>query len=165
MGKGALIGLGALLSLAGNVALPETAASADDPLQQVRSRGAIEIGVYSEFPPYSAQVPGKPAEGIDVDLAQALAQRLGLKLKLRLINAGDSVDDDLRNNVWKGHYLGYGVADAMLHVGYDPVFAKREPNVLLFSPYFHETVAIAYKPSRIPHLDSPIALTEHKIAV
>ena len=73
--------------------------------------------------------------------------------------------DDLRNHVWKGHYLGGGVADVMLHVGYDPAFAEREKNVLLFEPYFHETVALAYLPSRIKNADSPISLTEHKIAV
>jgi ABC-type amino acid transport substrate-binding protein len=82
-----------------------------------------------------------------------------------MISAGESVSDDLRNHVWKGHYLGGGVADVMLHVGYDPVFANREKNVVLLAPYFHESVVLAYKRSRITHLESPLALTGHKIAV
>ena len=143
-------------------------ADGDDPLAAVRSRGVLEVALYAEFPPYSAAAAGKAASGatgIDVELARALAQRLGLPLKLRLINAGETVSDDLRNHIWKGHYLGGGVADVMLHVGFDQTFARKESNVWFLAPYFHESIAIAYKPSRIPHLESPIALTEHKIAV
>jgi ABC-type amino acid transport substrate-binding protein len=136
-----------------------------DALAAIRGKGTIEIAVYAEFPPYSFGKTAADAQGIDVDIARDIAKRLGLKLKLRMIAAGETVSDDLRNHVWKGHYMGGGVADVMLHVGYDPVFAGREKNVVLFEPYFHETVVVAYRPSRIPHLESPIALTEHKIAV
>jgi len=136
-----------------------------DPLAAVRARGSIEIAVYADFPPYSSGASAATAEGIDVDIARAIAQKLGLPLKLRLISAGESVSDDLRNHLWKGHYMGYGVADVMLHVGYDGEFARREKNVLLFEPYFHDTVALAYRPDRIKNVESPIALTEHKIAV
>jgi ABC-type amino acid transport substrate-binding protein len=138
---------------------------APDALAAIRERGTIEIAVYSDFPPYSSGRAEADARGIDVDIAHAIAARLGLKLKLRLVTAGESVSDDLRNHVWKGHYMGGGVADVMLHVGYDPTFARRETNVLLFEPYFHESLVVAYRPSRIAHLESPIALTEHKIAV
>ena len=31
----------------------------------------------------------------------------------------ENMNDDLRNMVWKGHYLGYGPADVMLHVPVD----------------------------------------------
>jgi ABC-type amino acid transport substrate-binding protein len=136
-----------------------------DSLAAVRARGSIEIAAYGDFPPYSSGKSAGEAEGIDVDIARAIAHRLGVALKLRLIAAGESVSDDLRNHVWKGHYMGYGVADLMLHVGYDSVFAQREQNVLLFEPYFHDTVALAYLPARIRNVESPIALTEHKIAV
>jgi ABC-type amino acid transport substrate-binding protein len=136
-----------------------------DALAAVRARNSIEIAVYADFPPYSSGKSAGEAQGIDVDIARAIAQQLGLPLKLRLISAGESVSDDLRNHVWKGHYMGHGVADVMLHVGYDRVFAQRETNVLLFEPYFHDTVVLAYLPNRIKNVESPIALTEHKIAV
>lgn len=136
-----------------------------DPLAAVRARGAVEIAVYADFPPYSYGKTAADARGIDVDIAHAIADKLGLKLKLRLVSAGESVTDDLRNHVWKGHYLGGGVADVMLHVGYDGVFAERERNVFLFEPYFHDVVVLAYLPNRIKNVASPIALTEHKIAV
>lgn len=136
-----------------------------DVLAAARARGSIEIAVYADFPPYSSGKSAADAHGIDVDIAKAIAQKLGLKLKLRMVAAGESVTDDLRNHVWKGHYLGGGVADLMLHVGYDPVFAAREKNVEFFEPYFHDVVALAYLPGRIKNVESPLALTEHKIAV
>jgi ABC-type amino acid transport substrate-binding protein len=136
-----------------------------DALANVRNKGVIEIAVYAKFPPYSYGASVADAQGIDVELARAIAQSLGLTLKLRMISAGESVSDDLRNHIWKGHYLGGGVADVMLHVGYDPVFANREKNVVLFAPYFHESVVLADKPGRITHLESPLELTGHRIAV
>ncbi|MGO9993650.1 MAG: substrate-binding periplasmic protein [Steroidobacteraceae bacterium] len=159
-----------MLAIAGLACLGSSISWSDEPdsadtLADARTKGAIEIAVYADFPPYSYGKTPAEAKGIDVDIAQAIAQKLGLKLKLRMISAGESVTDDLRNHVWKGHYLGGGVADVMLHVGYDAAFAEREKNVTLFEPYFHEVVALAYKPNRIKNVESPIALTEHKVAV
>lgn len=132
-------------------------------LESLRQCGTLEVAVYAEYPPYSFRDSASEPQGIDVDIARALAQRLKLNLKLRMISAGDSVSDDLRNHLWKGHYLGGGVADVMLHVGYDGDFAKQEDHVTLFAPYFHESLAVAYKRARIKQLESPIALTEHRI--
>ncbi len=122
----------------------------DDALAQIHRKGTIEVAVYGEFPPFSAGQSSQDATGIDVDLARAIARQLGVGLRLRLVSAGESASDDLRNHIWKGHYMGGGVADLMLHVGYDPVFAQREKNVLLFAPYFHESVVLACASTRIP---------------
>lgn len=160
-----LLTIAAALLLGPLVCRPQDDADTADPLAAVRAKGVLEIAVYADFPPFSIGKTAADAHGIDVDLARAIAQRMDLKLKLRMISAGESVSDDLRNHLWKGHYMGGGVADVMLHVGYDGVFAAREKNVRLFEPYFHEAVALAYMPNRIKNVDSPIALTEHKIAV
>jgi ABC-type amino acid transport substrate-binding protein len=157
--------LGACLFLAGVAGTGRAWGQEDDALAQIRQKGSLEVAVYAEFPPFSSGKSAEDAKGIDVDLARAIAQQLGVKLRLRLVSAGESTSDDLRNHIWKGHYMGGGVADVMLHVGYDPVFADHEKSVILFAPYFHETVVVAYAPTRIPHLESPIALSEHRIAV
>ena len=159
-----LVAMGALLCVATRTGGAEETVAADL-LTQARERGVIEVAVYGDFPPFSFGRSAAEARGIDVGLARAIAQALGVTLKLRLIDAGESVSDDLRNHVWKGHYLGGGVADVMLHVGYDQAFARHESNILLFAPYFHETVVIGYRPGRIRHPESPLALTEHKVAV
>jgi ABC-type amino acid transport substrate-binding protein len=53
------------------------------------------------------------------------------------------MEDDLRNNVWKGHYLGGGVADVMLHVPYDAAFAEENDRVIILAPYYREQVVVA----------------------
>jgi len=135
-----------------------------DRLEQARERGGIEIAVYRDFPPYSYQDQGRYT-GVDVDLAAALAGRLGLTLRLRPIVAGDDTDDDLRNNVWKGHYLGGGIADLMLHVGMDPQYVQRQQQAELIGAYFHEAVSIAYRPGRYRNLATPLALAGTRVAV
>lgn len=136
-----------------------------DPLEHVRDKGVLEVALYEEFPPYSDAGADGKAEGIDVDIASELANRLGVKPKVRLFPAGESASDDLRNEIWKGHYLGYGVADLMLHVGYDVQFAARESRALIFAPYQHEDIVVAYREGAVKNLDSPAALADYKIAV
>jgi hypothetical protein len=41
--------------------------------------------------------------------------------------------DDLRNMVWRGHYLGYGPADVMLQVPVDK-FLAHNPQVMILRP-------------------------------
>jgi ABC-type amino acid transport substrate-binding protein len=64
----------------------------------------------------------------------------------------DSMSDDLRNMVWRGHYLGYGPADVMLHVPVDPAFIRENPQVLIFAPYHREDFVLAYDRERIPQV-------------
>jgi len=135
-----------------------------DQLDQARERGVLEVAVYRDFPPYSYPQQGKYV-GADVDLAAALARKIGLPLKVRPIMPGDDADDDLRNNIWKGHYLGGGVADVMLHVGMDPQYVARQDKADLFSPYFREAVSIAYRPGRYKNLTTPMALVGTKVGV
>lgn len=135
-----------------------------DQLDQARARNALEVAVYRDFPPYSYQDQGK-YNGVDVDLAGALAKQLGLNLKLRPITAGDDTDDDLRNNIWKGHYLGGGVADLMLHVGMDPQYVKRQDKADLIAPYFHEAVSIVYRPGRYRNMTTPLSLAGTRVGV
>ncbi len=40
---------------------------------------------------------------------------------------GEGMDDDLRNMVWRGHYLGFGPADVMLHVPVDAPLMRNNP--------------------------------------
>jgi ABC-type amino acid transport substrate-binding protein len=113
--------------------------------QPVRAGGTLKVAVYNEFAPFSDQ-----GQGIDVDLAGALAAKLGLKLSLLPFPAGEDLGDDLRNMVWKGHYLGYGPADVMLHVPVDNRLMSANPQVKIFAPYHVETVRLVRSARRIP---------------
>jgi ABC-type amino acid transport substrate-binding protein len=129
-------------------------------LEGVQERGMLTVGVYHDMPPF--HTGGK---GIDVELAQALAQALGVKLALLPFHADDNMNDDLRSMVWRGHYLGYGPADVLLHVPVDPPLMEANPRVTIFGPYCRERVAIARRLEQVPRLESLSQLAGQKVAV
>ena len=60
------------------------------------------------------------------------------------------MNDDLRNMVWRGHYLGWGPADVLLHVPVDRPLMDANPQVSIFAPYYRERVVIARRRERVP---------------
>lgn len=127
----------------------------------VERTGVLKVAVYRDFFPFSDASEG----GIDVEIAQALADRLGAHLNLLPFDAGDTVNDDLRNMVWKGHYMGYGPADVMLHVPFDSVLSRQNEQVHIFSPYHVESMALAVDTARIPDWQGFEVFRGLKIAV
>ncbi|MEM9388341.1 MAG: transporter substrate-binding domain-containing protein [Pseudomonadota bacterium] len=124
-------------------------ASIGQELPATQRPGELSVAVYAEYPPFSSRDPKGRLVGIDVDIARALAERLGMRLSLREQGADESVEDDLRNAVWKGHYLGGGTADVMLHVPIDPVFAMRNDQVAFVAPYYREHVLMAFREDKV----------------
>lgn len=120
--------------------------AAADGLAALREKGTIRIAVYSDFPPYSSE-----GRGVDVDLGRALAAKLELTPEIVWFTADENMDDDLRNMVWKGHYLGGGTAQIMMHVPVDPVLMENNDKVRIFAPYHREQLAIARNKARIPN--------------
>jgi cystine transport system substrate-binding protein len=147
--------LASLIGLTISAALPARAE-----WQKIAQSGHLKVAVYNDFLPFSDQ-----GAGIDVDLAAALAARLGLKLSLLPFPAGESVDDDLRNMVWKGHYLGYGPADLMLHVPVDQRLMAQNDKVRIFAPYHVETVRLVRSARSVPQFDGIDALAGKRIGV
>jgi ABC-type amino acid transport substrate-binding protein len=129
-------------------------------LAKVKERGRLIVGVYTDMPPF--HVNGK---GIDIDLAQALADGLGVAMSLLPFTADEKMSDDLRNMVWRGHYLGYGPADVLLHVPVDRPLIEATPQARIFAPYHRETVAIARDVAKLPRLEALSALTGQRVAV
>ncbi|MDV7339345.1 transporter substrate-binding domain-containing protein [Terasakiella sp. A23] len=105
-------------------------------------RGEISIAVYRDFPPFSYKEKGKMV-GVDVEIAQVIAKEFNVRLNLIQQTADENVDDDLRNAIWKGHYLGGQVADVMLHIPYDKALEKRNELIVLLAPYFQEDMVVA----------------------
>jgi ABC-type amino acid transport substrate-binding protein len=134
------------------------------PLDQVTAANSLRVAVYRDFPPFSSGDQNS-LNGLDVDLAKAIADRLSVKVEYMILTAGEKVDDDLRNAVWKGHYLGGGVADLMLHVPADPLLELRNDNVHIFSPYYREHVAVCFDPAQTGGTDLVSAFGEHKVGV
>ncbi len=116
------------------VSLPARA----DSLNDIRKRGSLRVAVYNNFPPYSHQ-----GKGIDVELAEALGKQLGLAVQVAGYNPDEDMDDDLRNMVWKGHYLGTPPSDVMMHVPVDSYLQGKNDKVKIFGPYHMESIAVA----------------------
>jgi ABC-type amino acid transport substrate-binding protein len=134
--------------------------AAATPLERVRERGALTVGIYQDMPPFHAG-----GKGIDVELAQALAESLGVRLSLLPFHADENMADDLRHMVWRGHYLGYGPADVLLHVPVDRPLMDANPQVAILAPYCRDRVAIARRLDRVPRLDTLSQLADGRVAV
>lgn len=117
-------------------------------LDDIKNKGVLSVSLYKDFPPYSYIADGKQT-GIDVDIANALAAKLGVSSQIRLVGADENVEDDLRNNIWKGHYLGGGVTDLMLHMPVDNAFAEKVDKVKFIAPYQLEQVAFAFDTNKV----------------
>jgi len=142
--------------------------------------GYIRIGVYRDFPPYSFMQQGQPA-GVDVEIGKRIAQALQVELQVHWITPDEGLEDDLRNHVWKGHYLDKGedslapktLADVMLRVPYDREYAYRREStgelanemVVLFGPYQRESWRVAYDSQQIDEVSTVAVFQYHPIGV
>lgn len=126
-GAGAALGLGGPLGAA--------------PLARVRELGLLRIGLYADNRPWSWDKGGGMAAGIDVDLAAAIADQLGVKAEIALFTADEDLSDDLRNVIWRGGLLGFRRCDLMLHVPFDMQLSAREDQVVFVAPYYREEFA------------------------
>lgn len=129
-------------------------------IEKIRARGTLSVAIYQDMPPF--HVAG---EGIDVELARALAGALDVKLSLLPFQADENMGDDLRNMVWRGHYLGFGPADVLLHVPVDRPLMDETPQALIFAPYYRERVVLARRLDRLPQLETLSSLGDAKVAV
>jgi ABC-type amino acid transport substrate-binding protein len=150
--------LAAALAMAAAPVLAQPASA--DALPKLRERGSLVVAVYRDLPPFNMG-----GQGIDVALAQALAEALDLKLSLLPFIAGEDMGDDLRNMVWRGHYLGHGPADVLVHVPVDRPLMDSSPRVQIFAPYYRERLVIARDLNKVPRMDSLDDFAGQKIAV
>jgi polar amino acid transport system substrate-binding protein len=138
-----------------------------DEMEVIRQRGRLRVAVYNDFSPYSTG----GGKGIDADIGRAIAGKLGLTPEIVGFNADEDMNDDLRNMVWKGHYLGTQPADVMLHVPVDEHLARANDKVRIFGAYHRESLAMARNPERVPNAISGSAavalevFTREKIGV
>jgi len=132
------------------------------PLDAVKGTGTLRVAVYRDFPPFVQGSPQNPS-GLDVDLAAAIANRLGVKVEYMVLSAGDDVDADLRNAIWRGPVAGGAVADLMLHVPVDP--RLHNGKVVIFAPYYVERLAVVTDPGQTGGDTLVDAFGSHKAGV
>jgi len=165
--------LSALLSTLALVAAPAQAQAPVRSYDSIIESGVLKVALYEDFPPYSFQQDGQP-RGVDYEVARALASGLGLKLELIWAPAGEKLDDDLRDYIWRGHYLRPDVlADVMLRVPYDREFSYMSNEfgelvnelVVMFGPYQRERWQVAFDRRRLEAVPSVAVFQQHPIGV
>ena len=132
----------------------------------------ITVAIYRDYAPFSYLEDGEE-KGIDIEVAKYIAKELGVKLHLRWMTADENVEGDLRNNLWKGHYLQRTIADLMLRVPYDQAYSQLrddigEPvhqQVHMFAPYHTETWQIIFNKKIIEDVTTMAIFQYHNIGV
>ena len=147
-----LLGAIALLPAWGGVSALHAQELTD--LARIKASGVLKVAVYKDNAPFSFG-PAGTMTGLDVSLAEALARQLGLKLSLLPFDAGENMNDDLRNMVWRGHYLGYGPADVMLQVPADKFLAQGNPQVMILAPYVRQSVVLMHDTRKLADAAAP----------
>lgn len=146
------------------IGIPPAFGQATEALE-LQQPGRLRVAVYADFPPYSSK-----GKGVDVAIGRELARRMGLEAEVVEYTADEDMNDDLRNMVWKGHYLGTRPSDVMLHVPVDQRLAQNNDQVRIFGPYHLETMAVVRNPQRVPPVAGSAAralevFTREKIGV
>ncbi len=132
----------------------------------------ITVAVYRDYAPFSYQEDGKE-KGIDIEVAKHIAKELGVELHIRWVTADEDVEGDLRNNIWKGHYLKRTIADLMLRIPYDQAYSNLrddigEPvheQVHMFAPYHTESWKIIFNKTKIEDVSTMAVFQYHDIGV
>lgn len=123
-------------------------------LDTIQDRGWIEFAVYENFAPYSWEEAGKP-KGVDIEIGRIIAEALEVEARYNFVEAGENLEADLRNYVWKGPLVSGRVSNVMLHVPYDSEFTCRVEQVVFTGQVYKESVAIAFDKAAYPE-DKPV---------
>lgn len=106
---------------AGAIALAATAAlgaapeaAANDRFKEVMDRGVLRVGVLGAFKPWSFRAPDGAMQGIEVDLAQSVADALGVELEPVVVTSANRME-----------FLQQGRIDLIIGGMYDTA-ARRE---------------------------------------
>lgn len=123
-------------------------------LDSIVERGFMTFALYEGFAPYSWE-EGGAARGIDVEIARLVAGAIGVEPRFQFVAAGENLDADLRNSIWKGAVIGGAVSNVMMRVPYDSAFQCRVEQVVFPGQYQEERIAIAYREADYPE-DPPV---------
>ena len=96
-----------------------------DALEDIKSGGTIDVGIFSDFPPFSSASADMSIKGYDVDVAQKIADALGVKLNLVGITGQNRIA-----------YLNDDRVDILMSVGYSKERAEAIDFAAAYAPYY-----------------------------
>lgn len=100
-------------------------AASADALEDIKSGGTIDVGIFSDFPPFSSASADMSIKGYDVDVAQKIADALGVKLNLVGITGQNRIA-----------YLNDDRVDILMSVGYSKERAEAIDFAAAYAPYY-----------------------------
>lgn len=112
------------LLLLGAAALTAAPAAADA-LDDIKAAGAINVGVFADFPPFSSASADLTLQGYDVAVAQAIADSLGVGVNLVEVTGQNRIP-----------YLDDGRVDILMSVGYSDERAQVIDYAAAYAPYY-----------------------------
>lgn len=118
-------GLGLGFSLAAALALGALAPVQADALDDVTKAGVIKIGIFEDFPPFASLGSDMKIQGYDIEVADKLAQALGVKAELVGITGQNRIP-----------YLTEGKVDLLLSIGHSEERAQVVGFTDPYAPYY-----------------------------
>ncbi|WP_138468304.1 ABC transporter substrate-binding protein [Poseidonocella sp. HB161398] len=118
-------------------------------LDAILEQGFIEFAAFEDFAPWSFEEKGE-IRGVDIEIGRIIAADLGVEPRFRLVAAGENLEADLRNWLWKGPVTGGKVANVMLHVPVNRDFTCRVEQVVFTGQAYRQQIAIAYSQAAYP---------------
>jgi polar amino acid transport system substrate-binding protein len=115
----------AMLAAAWLAAMGLSAPARADALADIRKAGVLKVGVFEDFPPFASAGADMSLHGYDIDVANALAKTLGVKLDLVGVTGQNRIP-----------YLQEHKVDILLSVGQSPEREKVIDFTTAYAPYY-----------------------------
>jgi cystine transport system substrate-binding protein len=144
--------LGKLLAIALTGLLLSAAAHADDLLDQVKQRGTLQIALEGTFPPFNYKAPNGQLDGYDVDVAKAVAAKLGVKA-------------EFVTTEWSGIIAGLQAKRYDVIVNQVAITPEREKALDFSPPYTYSTAQLIQRKNDDRQFKSLDDLKGHKLGV
>src|SRR4029079_1549028 len=117
--------LAAIVMLGGAILAMATSGARAEALDDIAKGGVLNVGVFSDFPPFSSASADMSLKGYDVDVAQSIADSLGVKLNLGSVTGQKLID-----------YLTDKRVDILMSVGFSKERAEVIDFAAAYAPYY-----------------------------
>ncbi|MER8781437.1 transporter substrate-binding domain-containing protein [Mesorhizobium sp. M0437] len=96
-----------------------------DAIDDIAKAGAINVGIFSDFPPFSSASADMSIKGYDIDVAQSIADQLKVKLNLVSVTGQNRIP-----------YLTDKRVDLLMSVGYSKEREQVIDFAAAYAPYY-----------------------------
>jgi polar amino acid transport system substrate-binding protein len=132
------------------VSFLSTPSFAEDALSRIVARKTLRVAVPTDYPPYGFVGPDMVAKGIDIDMANLLAKKLGVKVELVPVTGpnriaylqtqkADLTISSLGKTPERAKVIDYSVAYTPF---YDAVFGSKEVQAKNFTELAGKTISV-----------------------